>query len=110
MTEPLLNGIFLLAASVIGSMVTLFATRHQSRVSDLKDQNEKIQSRLVKILYQVESYHHLEELYANSIASEKNSSVKSVKIDFRDRVVEMHNCERPKMTANEAKNQISRIS
>ncbi len=110
MTEPLLNGIFLLGATIIGSMITLIATRHQSRISELKDQNEKIQNRLVKTLLQIESYHLLEDLYANKIAQESDSFVKTVKIEFRDRVVQNHQCERPLMTANEAKKQINRIS
>ncbi len=110
MTEPIVNGIFVLGATVIGSLITLFATRYQSNISDLKEQNAKTQNRLVKTLLQIESYHLLEDLYANKIATEKETSVKTVKIEFRDRVVLNHQCERPQMTANEAKKQINRIS
>jgi len=109
-TEPIVNGIFLLGATVIGSVLTLIATRYQSNISDLKEQNAKIQNTLVKTLLQIESYHLLEDLYAHTIATETESSVKTVKIEYRDRVVQNHQCERPLMTANEAKKQINRIS
>ena len=110
MTESIVNGIFLLGATVIGSVITLIVTQYQSNVSDLKDQHKKTQNRLVKTLLQIESYHLLEDLYASKIATETESSVKTVKIEFRDQVVQNHQCERPLMTANEAKKQINRIS
>ena len=109
MTEPIINGLFLLSATLIGSFITILSTRTQSKISDLKDENTKVKNKLKKALQQIESYHQLEDTYAQELSLLKNKAVKTIKTEFRDKTVEQHQCERPEMTAKEAQKQINHI-
>ncbi len=110
MTESMVDGFFLLGATALGSMITIFAGRSQAKISDLKDENTKVRNRLKKALQQIEAYHQLEDAYANKLAHMEGKAVKTIKSDYRDKVVKEHQCERPYLTANEAQKQINHIS
>ncbi|EGV15857.1 hypothetical protein ThimaDRAFT_4866 [Thiocapsa marina 5811] len=73
-------------------------------MTKLKEEKEKLRIQLDKLLRQVEAYHLLEDLYAHEL-SEKDGkkAVKTIKTEYRNKIVEVHQCVRPKMTANEAK-------
>ena len=110
MTESVINGLFLLGATALGSMLTILAGRSQAKIADLKDENTKVRNRLKKALQQIEAYHQLEDAYANKLAHMEDKAVRTIKTDYRDKVVEEHQCERPYMTANEAQKQVNHIS
>jgi len=110
MVEAIINGTFLLFATLIGSGITILATRNEAKISDLKSQNESARQELVRSLKQIEAYHNLEEMYCCKIAELEQKTPKTVKIEFRDAVVETHQCERPFITANSAVKQIREIT
>ncbi len=106
----MIDGLFLLGATALGSILTIFAGRSQAKISDLKDKNTIVRNRLKKALQQIEAYHLLEDTYANKLAHMEGKAVRTIKSDYRDKVVEEHQCERPYMTANEAQKQVNHIS
>ena len=110
MTEPVINGLFLLSATIVGSFITILSTRTQAKISELKDENSKVKNRLKKALQQIEAYHQLEDTYAQELSLSESKAVKTIKTEFRDKTVEQHQCERPDMTAKEAQKQINHIT
>jgi hypothetical protein len=69
----------------------------------LKAQIEELERSLDDALRQVEGYHLLEDLYALDRAGESNRAEKSTMTEYRNRVLDIHQCSRPEMTAGDAR-------
>ena len=109
--EPnLINGLFLLAASLITGLIAIYASKSGAQVEKLKSQNESLRNNKSQLLRQIESYHLLEDLYANDIAINDPKSPKAIKTEYRNKVVDQHQCDRPEMTSNEAKKRLQKIT
>lgn len=107
MTDPIVNGLFGLAGAVIGGLVTILAAKMQAKTSELKEENEHTKKRLRKALQQIEAYHFLEDIYANKVADVDKKAARTIKTEYRNKVVEEHSCVRPDLTAKEALKQIN---
>ncbi|MCR9105428.1 MAG: hypothetical protein NXI15_09070 [Gammaproteobacteria bacterium] len=110
MSPEITNGLFLLASVLITGFLTIFAGRSSAQIQNLKNENESNKRNISQLLKQVESYHLLEDVYANELASASSKQPKTIKTEYRNKVVELHQCERPEMTANEAKKRLQKIT
>ena len=114
MTDAVIHGIFLVAAALVSGLIAILASRSGAQTNELRAANERLErhnERLAmqvrKLLRQIEAYHLLEDIYANDLAGAAgNKAARTVKTDYRDKVVAAHQCERPAMTANEARKSI----
>lgn len=111
MNEAIIEGLFVLGAAALGGMLAIFGSRSGAQVTKLKEENQKLRKQLEKFIRQVEAYHQLEDLYANDMSEKDgNKAVRTIKTDYRNKVVETHQCARPEMTANEAKKYLQDIT
>lgn len=110
MESHLMDGLFLLAASLITGLIAIYAGRSGAQVEKLKSQNESLKNNVSQLLKQIESYHLLEDLYANNISQDSSNSPKTIKTEYRNKVVEQYKCDRPEMTSNEAKRRLQKIT
>lgn len=110
MSPEIINGIFLLGSVLITGLITICAGRSSAEIQKLKNLNDSNNKNISQLLRQVESYHLLEDLYANELADEFDKQPKTIKTEYRNKVVELHQCERPEMTANEAKKRLQKIT
>ncbi|WP_151671186.1 hypothetical protein [Nitrincola schmidtii] len=111
MSDVIVEGLFLLGAAISGGVLAIFAGRSSAEVEKLKNQNERREKLVEKLLKQVEAYHLLEDLYASDLSeAEPSKAVKTIKTEYRNKVVELHQCSRPEMTSNEAKKQLHVIT
>ena len=111
MSDVIIEGLFLIGAALAGGVLAIFAGRSGAEVAKLKTQNEKREKQVERLLKQVEAYHLLEDLYASDLSNvEPSKAVKTIKTEYRNRVVELHQCNRPEMTSNEAKKQLQGIT
>jgi hypothetical protein len=95
MNESIINGLFALAGTLMGGIVSYFISRNAMEMNTLKSQV----NRLAK---QVVSYWNLEKLYVEEISKLISKPAKTVLQDFRERI-ELMDFERPTMTEKEAK-------
>jgi len=110
MDSNLIDGLFLLAASLISGLIAIYAGRSGAQVERLKSQNESLKNNVSQLLRQIESYHLLEDLYANDISQDSSKSPRTIKTEYRNKVVELHGCDRPEMTSTEAKRRLQKIT
>lgn len=111
MSEEIIKGFFLIGAAAVGGILTIFASRSGAGIAQLKEKNSQLQKQIERLLKQVEAYHLLEDLYAETIASQDPPrAVKTIKEEYREKVVSLHQCTRPNMTANEAKRRLENIT
>ena len=111
MSEIVVQGIFVLGAAALGGVLGIIASKSGAEVEKLKETNKRLQQQVQKLLKQVEGYHLLEDLYARDLSGGPPSKgVKTIKTEYRNRVVELHQCSRPEMTANEAKRRLEDIA
>ncbi len=111
MNDAMINGVFLLVATGIGGALTMLATRIGAKAEELKNDNKKLRETVRKLLRQIEAYHKLEDLYAMEISSrDSGKAVRTIKVEFRDRLVEATDLDRPRMTANQARKHLDRIN
>ena len=116
MSDVIVQGIFLLAATGLGGALGFLSSRSGAEISKLREQNTRRSTQIRKFLQQIEAYHLLEDLYASDLAGLPGSlpaadtksakSVKTIKTEYRNRVVEIYGCSRPEMTAAEAKKRL----
>ncbi len=107
MNDLIVNGLFSLAAAIITGLVAILAARSAAGIERLRAEQANLRRQAEQLLQQVEAYHLLEDLYAQEIAgSRQYTSARKVKTEFRDRVVERHQCVRPNMTSNEARRRL----
>jgi len=111
MSEVVIEGLFLLGAATLGGLIGIFGSRSGAEVARLKEQNQRRQKQVERLFKQIEAYHLMEDLYAGELSSQPPSkAVKTIKTEYRNRVVEVHQCARPEMTANEAKKLLQDIT
>lgn len=111
MTEVIVEGLFVLAAAISTGLIAIFASRSGAEVAKLKEDKGRLEKQVGRLLRQVESYHLLEDLYAIDVAAQRDGqAAKTVKTEYRNRVVDLHQCERPAMTANEAKKHLQDVT
>lgn len=96
MNESIINGIFALSGTLIGSLISYFIARNVKETKTLKAQ--------VSILSkQVMSYWNLERIYSEELGKLVSKPAKTILQEYREKIVAM-NLERPTMTEKEAKN------
>ena len=111
MSDVIIEGLFVLGAAALGGVLAIFGSRSGAEVAKLKETNQRLQKQVERLLRQIEAYHLLEDLYANDLSGQPPSkAVKTIKTEYRNKVVEAHQCSRPEMTANEAKKQLQEIT
>ena len=107
MNDVIINGLFLLGAAAVGGVLAIVASRSTAEISRLKQKNERLHAQIERLLKQIEAYHLLEDAYAEAFSTlHPPKAIKTVKEEFRDKVVVRHQCVRPKMTANEARQRL----
>jgi len=107
MNEVIIQGVFSVTAAAIGGLIAILATRSSAEVSMLKNEKKELEKSSASLLRQIESYHLLEDLYAQDIAEcREGCAPRTIKTQYRDAVVKNHQCERPEMTAGEAKKRL----
>lgn len=111
MSDVIIEGLFVLAAAIASGVIAIVATRSGAEVSKLKEDKARLEKQVARLLRQVESYHLLEDLYASDLAAKSDGRAsKTIKTEYRNRVVELHQCERPEMTANEANKRLQVVT
>lgn len=111
MTDPEVNGLFLLLGACVTGVTTIIASRSGAQIGQIKTENAQLKRQISRLLHQVEAYHFLEDEYAADLASDRHGkAAKTIKTEYRNAVVEKHQCERPDMTANEAKKRLKEIN
>ncbi|MBS1653117.1 MAG: hypothetical protein JSU07_14015 [Bacteroidetes bacterium] len=96
MNESIINGIFALSGTLIGSLISYFIARKVKETKTLKAQ--------VSILSkQVMSYWNLERIYSEELVKLVSKPAKTILQEYREKIVAM-NLVRPTMTEKEAKN------
>ena len=107
MNDAVIHGLFLVAAALVSGLIAILASRSGAQTTKLRTDNERLEKLVQRLLRQIEAYHLLEDLYANDIAATAgNKAARTVKTDYRDKVVAAHQCERPEMSANDARRSI----
>ena len=95
MPESIITGLFTLAGTLLGGLISYLIARNTKEIKTLKYQ--------VNILSnQVISYWNLEELYSKEISTLTSKAQKTVKQVYREKVEEI-GFDRPTMTENKAK-------
>jgi len=103
MSDVVIQGLFILGAAIISGATAIIGYWSGAQVAKLKEDNARLNKQVNRFLRQIEAYHLLEDLYAEELSSAGPvKAPKTVKTDYR-KVVEIHQCERPAMTANDAK-------
>jgi len=103
LSEALIGGVFAVVSSIAGGGIALIGTRYGGQIEKLRAENDKLRASRDKLLRQIEAYHLLEDLYARAVAGNTGDQApRTIKTEYRDRVVEAHQCDRPHMTAKEA--------
>lgn len=111
MSDVIIEGLFVLGAAALGGGIALLGSRSGAQVAKLKEASQKLQKRIERLLKQVEAYHLLEDIYANDLSAQLPSkAVRTIKTEYRNKVVDAHQCSRPEMTSGEAKKQLEDIT
>lgn len=107
MNDIVLEGLFLIGAAVVGGLLAIIGSMIGAGVQRIRGRNQQLKAQVERLLRQVEAYHLLEDLYAQELSNKDPAkSAKTIKTDYRNTVVRVHQCSRPAMTANEAKKQL----
>lgn len=94
----------MLGAAVVGGVLSNYGSKLGEKYGELKEKNSMLQRQIEKLLKQIEAYHLLEDLYAKDLSRlDSQKAIKTIKTEYRNLVVDMHQCSRPEMTANEAR-------
>jgi hypothetical protein len=102
MTEPIITGLFTLAGTLLGGLISFLIARNEKEIRTLKSH--------VNILSnQVVSYWNLEELYSKEISNITSKNQRIVKQEYREKVEEI-GFERPTMTEKKAKEILTKNS
>lgn len=101
----------MLATGLVSGGIAILATRSGANIEKIKEGKTRLENQLNELLKQVEAYHLLEDLYANQIAlSDSGKAARTIKTEFRNRVVEEHQCDRPELISNEAKKRLKKFT
>lgn len=79
-----------------------------SDASKLKDESAKLKRELIQAYRQIAAYHQLEHELATHISSLGESAAKTIKTQFRNKVVELLD-DRPEMSAKTAATRIKEL-
>lgn len=111
MSDLIVSGLFSVAVATITGIVAIVAARSASGIEKLRADQVHLRRQSEQLLLQVEAYHLLEDLYAKDMADLlQDTAPRTLKTEFRNRVVELHQCARPFMTANEAKKRLQEVT
>jgi hypothetical protein len=95
MNESIINGIFALSGTLLGSLISYLISKDTKETKTLKSE--------VNILSkQVISYWNLEKLYSDEISKLLSKPVRTILQEYREKI-ESIGLERPTMTEKEAK-------
>lgn len=95
MSEPIITGLFTLAGTLLGVLISYLIARNAKEIRTLKSQ--------VNILSnQVISYWNIEELYSEELSNLTSKAQKTVKQEYREKIEAM-DLDRPTMTEKEAR-------
>lgn len=107
MSQAVIEGIFILGAAIVSGAIAIIGSRSGAQVSKLRERQARVDKKNARLLRQLEAYHLLEDLYAKTLSEQDGRKApRTIKTEYRNRVVELHDCARPEMTANEAKKQL----
>ena len=95
MSESIINGLFTLAGTLVGGVISFFITKSANDYKRLKSQVNILSNQII-------SYWNLEKIYSEEISSTSSKSAKTILQNYRDRVEEL-GMDRPIMTEKEAK-------
>ncbi len=94
MNESIINGLFTLAGTLFGGIISYIIFKNEKYYKKLKAKVRNLSNQII-------SFWNLEKLYAEELGKLNSKSTKTVLQDFRTRIEEM-GLERPTMTGNEA--------
>jgi membrane protein YqaA with SNARE-associated domain len=95
MTEPIVTGLFTLAGTLLGGLISYLIARNAKEIRALKSQVNNLSNQII-------SYWNLEKLYSEELSKINSKAQKTVLQEYRERIEAM-NLDRPTMTENEAR-------
>ena len=95
MAEPIIVGLFTLAGTMLGGLISFLIARNAKEIKTLKSQVNTLSKQVI-------SYWNIEDLYSKEISKLTLKSQKTVKQEYREKIEAME-LERPTMTEKEAK-------
>jgi membrane protein YqaA with SNARE-associated domain len=95
MSEPIVKGLFTLAGTLLGGLISYIIARNAKEIKTLKSQVNILSNRAI-------SYWNLEELYSKEISNLISKAQKTVKQEYREKIEAM-GLDRPRMTEKEVK-------
>jgi hypothetical protein len=95
MTEPIIIGLFTLAGTMLGGLISFLIARNAKEIKTLKSQVNTLSNQVI-------SYWNIENLYSKEISKLTLKAQKTVKQEYREKIEAME-LDRPTMTEKEAK-------
>jgi len=95
MAEPIIVGLFTLAGTMLGGLISFLIARNAKETKTLKTQVNTLSKQVI-------SYWNIEDLYSKEISKLTLKAQKTVKQEYREKIEAME-LERPTMTEKEAK-------
>jgi len=95
MSETVITGLFTLAGTFIGGLISFLIARNTKEINTLK-------SDVINLSKQVISYWNIERLYSEDISKLVSKPARTILNEYREKIESME-FERPTMTEKEAK-------
>ena len=95
MDESIINGLFVIAGTMLGGLISYLTSRNAKEMKTLKTQVNNLTNQVV-------SYWNLEKLYSEEMSRSTSKPAITILKNFRDKVEDL-NIDRPVMTEKEAK-------
>lgn len=102
MTEPIITGLFTLAGTLLGGLISYFIARNAKEIKTLKTQINLLSKQVI-------SYWNLEKLYSEEVGNLLSKPAKTILQEYREKIESM-DLERPTMTEKEAKRILTKNS